>query len=628
MSFLYPYVLIALVLPLLLGVGTYLLHIYRRGNWEKLISPEHRRELVRTTSPLHSVVPVVAALLALVCCILAAARPYNGYKNAEGALAGRNILLAIDISRSMETQDVTPSRLEAALHAARVLIDALPTDKIGLIVFSGDTELAIPLTYDHTTLQEFVKQINRNWETYGGSDLEKVLNMALQTFAKTGTNGANALVLLSDGEDTMNFNPSLLEEARKHNLLIMSVGIGTTEGAAIPDPRQEGGLWRDQEGNHVISKLQPNTLNMLARETGGDFFILDGHTDLRAFAQTSAEKLDRHEEKCAINKVPNDVFEYFAIAALVFAFTAILTATRWRRMPSPAGKHVLIIGGALLFATQTLYAAPSAEALHAYKQALAYKAEGKTEECAQALSRALLDEDSTMQATALHALGNLCAEQTFEKIRDLYLPAEGIEATSPTAEQLQEIVYQLEKDCEYYKQALIIRPDYAPAATNLDHISQLIEKLKKEIERLKSTPPEDRQNDNREERQEDKQDTPQDDKQDAPQDNNQQEDKQDSPQNEQEQNTPQQGEEPQQQEKAPENQQKNNSEQEQDNQEDQQQQSDKQQPSSDEKKAQQKKRQAKDFLNMKRDEEAEEEARYSRREFDLKNSRITPNKDY
>lgn len=107
MSFLYPYVLIALVLPLLLGLGLYMLHVHRKGNWEKLVSANHRRELVRTTSPLHSVVPIITALLALACCIIAAARPYNGYKSAEGALAGRNILIAIDISRSMETRDVS-----------------------------------------------------------------------------------------------------------------------------------------------------------------------------------------------------------------------------------------------------------------------------------------------------------------------------------------------------------------------------------------------------------------------------------------------------------------------------------------------------------------------------------------
>ncbi len=643
MSFLYPYVLIALVLPLLLGVGLYLLHVHRRGNWEKLVSTAHHRELVRKTTPLHSVVPLVTALLALACCIIAAARPYNGYKNAEGGLAGRNIIIAIDISRSMETRDVPPSRLKAAISAAHELIDALPTDKIGLIVFSGDTELAIPLTYDHRTLHETVKQVNRNWETYGGSDLEKVLSTTLQTFGKNGTNGANALILLSDGEDTMNFNPALLEEARKQNLLIMSVGIGTAEGAAIPDAHKEGALWQDHEGKNVISKLQPETLNMLARETGGDFFILNKTTDLIAFAQAAAEKLDRHEEKCSISKIPNDIYEIFAVAAFLLTLTSILTATRWRSLTKNLHKSKCIIcAAAFIFTAQSLYAAPKPESIQAYKQAQIYKAEGKVEECAAALSQALLDADPLMQAAALHCLGNLRVEQTFSELRALYQEAEVRRQPQPTAEQLQDIVSQLENDCRYYQSALAANPSFTPTATNLAAVTQLINKLKQEINRLRAQQPEQPQQDTpQDDPQEDKKDDQQDDQSEEKQDNqqdNRKDDKQEDQQEEQQddqqdgqqddQQEEQQGAQPPQQEKKPENQQQNSSDKRQEEQKNNQQPSDRKQQPSAEKRAQQKKQQARDFLNMNRDEEAEDEARYSKRVFDLKNQRIKPNKDY
>lgn len=635
MSFLYPYVLIALVLPLLLGVGLYLLHVHRRGNWEKLVSTAHHRELVRKTTPLHSVVPLVTALLALACCIIAAARPYNGYKNAEGGLAGRNIIIAIDISRSMETRDVPPSRLKAAISAAHELIDALPTDKIGLIVFSGDTELAIPLTYDHRTLHETVKQVNRNWETYGGSDLEKVLSTTLQTFGKNGTNGANALVLLSDGEDTMNFNPALLDEARKQNLLIMSVGIGTAEGAAIPDAHKEGALWQDHEGKNVISKLQPETLNMLARETGGDFFILNETTDLIAFAQAAAEKLDRHEEKCSISKIPNDIYEIFAVAAFLLTLTSILTATRWRSLTKNLHKSKCIIcAAAFIFTAQSLYAAPKPESIQAYKQAQIYKAEGKAEECAAALSQALLDADPLMQAAALHCLGNLRVEQTFSELRALYQEAEVRRQPQPTAEQLQDIVSQLENDCRYYQSALAANPSFTPTATNLAAVTQLINKLQQEINRLRAQQPEQPQQDTpKDDRQEDKKDDQQNDQSEEKQDNqqdNRKDDKQEDQQEEQQddQQEEQQGAQPPHQEKKPENQQQNSSDKRQEEQKNNQQPSDRKQQPSAEKRAQQKKQQARDFLNMNRDEEAEDEARYSKRVFDLKNQRIKPNKDY
>ncbi|MBR3696139.1 MAG: VWA domain-containing protein, partial [Akkermansia sp.] len=422
MSFLYPYVLIALALPVILGVGAYLLHLHRKGNWEKLVSPAHRKELVRTTSPLHSVIPLILALSALACCIIAAARPFNGYKNTEALVTGRNLIIALDISRSMETQDVSPSRLEEARTAARVLIDALPTDKIGLILFSGEAELLIPLTYDHLTLQETLNLVNRDWESYGGSNLEHVLKLAMQSFERAAATGTNALVILSDGEDTMNFSPALLEEARKKNLMVITVGIGTTEGATIPDTERENGMWQDAEGKHVISKLQPETLSMLARETGGDFFIMNNSTDLTAFAHTAAEKIDRHEEAQSAGKAPNDMYEYFAVAALLLAVAAILLATRWRRMPTNLTRKAGILILMALVPGQ-LQAAPQKESHNAYKQALNYQKEGKTEECAVELSKALLDEDTHMQAAALQRLGNINMEQHFDELRKLYTPS-------------------------------------------------------------------------------------------------------------------------------------------------------------------------------------------------------------
>ncbi|MBQ8901033.1 MAG: VWA domain-containing protein, partial [Akkermansia sp.] len=144
MSFLYPYVLIALLLPLLLAVLAILNHRQARQSWQLLVAPAHRAALVRKPPLWRTVLPAALGLLALTFGILAAARPINGYTDSGAVSSGRNLIIALDVSRSMETTDVTPSRLEEARTAAYELINALPTDKIGLIIFSGEADLVVP----------------------------------------------------------------------------------------------------------------------------------------------------------------------------------------------------------------------------------------------------------------------------------------------------------------------------------------------------------------------------------------------------------------------------------------------------------------------------------------------------
>lgn len=657
MSFLYPYALIGLILPVILGVAGYILHLRRKGNWEQLVAATHKKNLVRTTSPLHSVVPTILALLALACCIIATARPFNGYKNTEATFTGRNLLIALDISRSMETQDVEPSRLEEARTAARVLIDSLPTDKIGLIIFSGESELTIPLTYDHLTLQETINLVNRDWESYGGSNLAEVLKLAMQTFERSDANGTNALVILSDGEDTVNFPTELLDEAREKNLLLIVVGIGTTEGATIPDAQSETGMWQDENGKHVISKLQTETLSMMARETGGDFFIMNNSTDLAAFAKAAVEKIDRHEETQSAGKSPNDMYGYFAGAALLLIIPAILLATNWRNMPKNLSRHRAGILLVLIFiCSQVVYASPSDESVQAYRQAAAYQREGKHQECADELSKALLDADPHMQAAALHHLGNLRTQTTFTALKNLYQDAQG-QAKQPTIEELETIVSQLEQDSEYYKNAVALHSAMAPASTNLQRVTALVERIKEEIERLKQQQKENEQQQNNQQKQDEQKDQQQDnqdnqqkqdeqkdqqkqDNQDDQQKQDEQKDQQQDNQDDQQKKDEQKDQQPQENKDDQQKQDKPKDQQKQDQKKDQQQQQqsqneqqkekkqEKSEQSDQERRIQRQKQRARDLLNMNRDEENEAQARKQRLQYEYNNHRRRPNKDY
>ncbi len=602
MNFLYPYVLIALAAPMLLSILAYVVHIHRKSDWKLLVSAQHRQELVKRTPALRSVLPRILTLGAIVCCILAAARPYHGFRNTEAQLTGRNLLIAMDISRSMETTDVGGARLEEARNAARTLIDALPKDKIGLMLFSGETELSIPLTYDHKTLQSKINLVAREWEGYGGTNFDELLRTALQTFQRAGASGSNALVILSDGEDTIDISPELLEEAKKNKLLIIAVGIGTEEGDTIPDKQGRNGLWRNEDDQPVVSKLQARTLKMLATETGGDFFILTDKTDLSAFAQAAAEKIDKHEESLELSKTPNDIYMYFAVAALVLALLAILSETSWRRLPQ-FGKTAIAAGALLAGLGGQADAAPQEDSIAAYKKALELKKAGDTEEAAAELAKALLDDDTLIQAAALHQLGNMASEKTISELRALYTPKDNETQPEPTIEQLEKIEAQLEEDTTYYQDALTAKADFTDAQLNLDNINTLRDSIKKEIARLKKQEKEAQQQQNKN----DQQQQPQ------PQEQQNKDDQQQQQQQEQHNKNDQQqqgADSPKTQDNAPPSDATESAQEARAKQE------------------QRKKQRAQDMLNMYIDEESESKTRELRREYDYKTRRKRPKLDY
>ena len=584
MSFLYPNVLWFLLLVPALAALVVLAWRSTGQGWRKLVSAKHQ-ELVHRRSLWRTALPATFGLLALTCCIIALARPINGYREGGATATGRNLLIALDISRSMETEDVKPSRLAEARAAAYELIDALPGDKIGLIVFSGEADLVVPLTYDHTALRDALEQVNRSWAGVGGTNFGLVLRKAMQDFKRSTPEGStNALVILSDGEDTVNSSLEIAEEAKESKLLVITVGIGTAAGGPIPDVRGENGLWQDANGKHVISKLNTDSLINFAKATGGDYFVMDSNANLTAFTQAAVRKLDKHEEAFSINKVPNDLFVPFATTALILLILTMLSSTEWKQ----ARNLTLII--ALGGMTPALHAAPLKESAAAYSLGLAHMQNAEHAKAREAFSTALLDEDRALQAASMYQLGQINATATFNELRALYgapetegLDDEEQSASRVTPEALQKIVDSLKLDVEPYKEALNLQPGLKQAQKNITAIEKLIKRLEEEIERLKQQQQQQQQdqqnqqqnqqqnNEQQQDQQKDQQQNQDADKQDKDDEQKDSEQKDDKQNQEQDQNNKEGQQEPDKQD-----QQQNNNQQ-QDQQKDQQQ-PDKQQP--------------------------------------------------
>ena len=499
MSFLYPQVLIMLLLPALLAVASLASWRRRKRSAFLLVSPKHP-ELLQARPLYRTLLPDLLALLALAGVLCALARPINGYEPGEGRASGRNLLIALDISRSMETQDVKPSRLEEARAAAYELIEALPADKIGLIVFSGEADLVVPLTYDHTALRDALEQVNRGWAGYGGTNFDMLLRCALRAFARSAPDGANALVILSDGEDTVESSSDAVEEARKNHMLIVTVGIGTPTGAPIPDPEGENQLWQNAEGKHVISKLDVEALRRFAQSSGGSFFTMNSGADLTAFARETAEKLARHEESYAVGSSPRDLFAWFALPSLLLLVVSIILRSEWKA-PRKLMLFLLLSSLSSVHAEEETTAPTPGEA---YEAGLHAMQKAKVPEAQRLLSDALLSEDRTLQSAAHLALGNMQTRAVFDRLRHLYEPspddAGKTAPKQPSPEELQSIVDELKKCLKPYNDALKSTPKFAPAQNNTARVQELIKKLEEEIERLKQQQQQQQQQQNQQDR--------------------------------------------------------------------------------------------------------------------------------
>ncbi len=340
MTFLYPSFLYALILPLLLAVAAIWLWRRRSKKWEILIAPAYRKELVHAPATWHRALPVVFAVLAAIFTILAMARPYDGYRQEQQIPESRNILIAIDCSRSMLTRDASPSRLERAKTAAYDLLDSMPGDNFGIIIFSGDALLLVPLTYDHNALKEMIDQLQYGWVDRGGTNLERVMTVALETFKRDKKEDAkNALIILSDGEDTANINSATAEKAKQENLIVVAAGIGTQIGATIPNERDPSGLYKDHRGRHIISKLHEESLKMLASITDGKYVNITDGASLNDFVKDIAQRLEATKGEAQIRHIPNDRYEIFAIPAFICLMLTLIAGTKWRSLRRAFGGH-------------------------------------------------------------------------------------------------------------------------------------------------------------------------------------------------------------------------------------------------------------------------------------------------
>ncbi len=278
----YWYLLLLLLLPLL-GYLAFRFKRWKQHHQNIFAETRFREELFRKRSGFAKFFPFLY-LLASLFLILSIVDLLGGSEEVETNQKMNNVIFMLDVSNSMNAQDVEENRLSQAKNIIVNTMQRMTNDKVGIVVFAGEAASIMPLTTDFTAAETYIGGIDTNVVKIQGTDFLKAMQTAAIKF-KNIAKGSRKVVLLSDGEDNEGNDKAAARLAKKEGITIVSVGIGTEEGAPIPEYvfGQLMGYKSGPSGQTVISKRQSNALINLASDTGGSY--VDGNNMESAVVQ-------------------------------------------------------------------------------------------------------------------------------------------------------------------------------------------------------------------------------------------------------------------------------------------------------------------------------------------------------
>jgi len=330
MTFGQPLVFALLLLLPALAVFLLWREARRRTALRKLGDPQLVDLLMAQVSPARRFWRALLWLVTVAFVIVALAQPRWGVTAEVIQTAGAQIVVAIDVSRSMDAQDTVPSRLERAKLHIRNLISAIPGNDVSLVLFAGDAFTYLPLTYDLDAAAIFLDSVSTDAISRQGTDLGKAIERAILSF-DTRFPAERAVVLLSDGENHEGDAQRIARRAAIEGIVIHTVAYGTSQGAVIPVYDESGNLIdykTSEDGTLVETRRNDALLRNIAEETGGMF--LDGHM-LAALDPVSAtlSGLSNANGRDQVIVRPVERFSLFVgLALLTLSMSGLISETK------------------------------------------------------------------------------------------------------------------------------------------------------------------------------------------------------------------------------------------------------------------------------------------------------------
>lgn len=299
---------------------------WKKRRVKKIGDPLLVKELIKGYSPLRFFLKFVFVILALAAIVGAAGNIQKPGQMENVSRKGVDVMIALDVSKSMLAQDITPNRLERAKQLVNKLMDKMENDRIGLVLFAGRAYIQMPLTTDHGAAKMYIQNAGPETVPSQGTVIGEALKTANTAF-NSKERKFKSIVLISDGED---HDPQALELTKtlaQNGVMINTVGIGSTEGVPLIDVNTNE-LRKDAQGNAIVTKLNETELKQLAADTKGIYVHLDDAADAagKIMAQLNTIEQTALGDDAFVNY--KSYFQWFLAAALLLLLVELFIPER------------------------------------------------------------------------------------------------------------------------------------------------------------------------------------------------------------------------------------------------------------------------------------------------------------
>lgn len=323
-----PHILwLLLVVPTMLALLV-LLSQLRKRNIAKFGNPTLLRALMPDISLWRTRLKSLLFLLAVTAVIFAAARPQFGSKLREQKSQGIEMMLVVDVSNSMLTEDFAPNRLDRTRYAIDKLFASLNQDRVGLVAFAGESKVQLPITTDYRMARSFTKRLSTELVAVQGTEIGQALSLASLSFSKR--DAGRVIILITDGETHDDTALDAAKRAAEQGIRIYAVGIGTPEGAPV---RVGGELLKDENDEIVVSRLNEELLQQITAATNGGYIRATNAAFGLEEIVREIEQIEQGELVTLAFEEYNEQFQWIlAIAAVLLVLESLLLSRRNPRL--------------------------------------------------------------------------------------------------------------------------------------------------------------------------------------------------------------------------------------------------------------------------------------------------------
>jgi Ca-activated chloride channel family protein len=268
--------------------------------------------------------------LGLLFLIMSASGIQIGSKVKPIERKGIDLVFALDVSVSMNAEDVKPNRLEKAKFEMTQIIKQLKGDRVGIIVFAGASHLYLPLTSDYEAAILFLEEIDTNMIPTQGTDISSALNTGLSAFS-VESEKFKVLILITDGEDHEGEAIGIAEKASQTGIIIHTVGVGSISGSLIPVTDKNSGntsYKKDRQGKLITSALNENILKDIATAGRGEYVRFDNRAAHHKAITTAINQMEKKTISTHEFSEYEDQFQVFGVLSLLLLVTAIIIPTK------------------------------------------------------------------------------------------------------------------------------------------------------------------------------------------------------------------------------------------------------------------------------------------------------------